>query len=179
MKDFDTWNKKKNIIEQKSQSIHVQEREIWWCSLGINIGQEQDGKGNLYERPVLIFKKFNNNAVLVIPMSSKPKQGQYTYYSSEHCSTFILSQIRLISTKRLNRKKGKQISLDLFDLLKDRLISILKLKKPSGSAPKDFFTASSFIYDNCICIIHPDVSLSNIANLLLCQRLVRMLKYNP
>jgi hypothetical protein len=37
-KDFDKWNnKKKEINNQDFFDLFFHEREIWWCSLGLNI----------------------------------------------------------------------------------------------------------------------------------------------
>jgi hypothetical protein len=57
-KDFDEWNEeKKNFEKYSPESLIFHEREIWWCSLGVNLGDEQDGKNNLFERPVLVVRK--------------------------------------------------------------------------------------------------------------------------
>ena len=64
MKDFNGWNiEKQNIESTKKDTLPFHEREIWWCSIGINLGDEQDGKNELYERPVLVIKKFNNKVL--------------------------------------------------------------------------------------------------------------------
>lgn len=39
-KDFDGWNEKKKKIGEDVCNIYFKEREIWWCSIGINIGYE-------------------------------------------------------------------------------------------------------------------------------------------
>lgn len=103
-KDFDTWNALKKEIDSENTRI-VHEWEIWWCSLGLNIGHEQDGKNQKYERPVLIIKKFNNSVVWTVPLSTKIKEWVY-YVTIEHEwieYSCILSQLRLTSTKRLSR----------------------------------------------------------------------------
>ena len=43
-KKFDLWNIKKKEINKKEKEIQFREREIWWISIGVNIGFEQDGK---------------------------------------------------------------------------------------------------------------------------------------
>jgi hypothetical protein len=60
-KDFDGWIKKKKSLHEssKEKAAYFYEREIWWCSIGINIGFEQDGKNEHFERPVLVLRKFN------------------------------------------------------------------------------------------------------------------------
>lgn len=112
MKDFDSWNQKKKAIETFSENrFHFHEKEIWWASLGLNVGDEQDGKNELFERPVLILKKFNKKIAWIVPLTTKAKTGPY-YYSIhnpgvEKSSYLILSQLRLLSAKRLRRRMGK------------------------------------------------------------------------
>ena len=105
IKDFDSWNKKKKIIDQKeiSSGMFFNEREIWWGSLGVNIGYEQDGKNDDFERPLLIVKKFNRSIVWVLPLTTITKENKFHYKLKSSGSFVILSQIRLISTKRLLR----------------------------------------------------------------------------
>lgn len=119
MKDFDTWNKKKREIEGRDKAPHFHQREVWWCSLGVNIGQEQDGKGNLYERPVLILFKFSKFAALIVPMSSKVKSGIYYFKYKQHDSwfVFILSQVRFVSSKRLNKLLYKVSGKDFLEII--------------------------------------------------------------
>jgi mRNA-degrading endonuclease toxin of MazEF toxin-antitoxin module len=105
-KDYDIWNEQKKNLEKGGHAfLSFHEREIWWCSLGLNLGDEQDGKNDVFERPVLVLKKFNNRIALVFPMTSKPKFGKFYYpltYGSK-TSFVILSQVRLISVKRFRR----------------------------------------------------------------------------
>jgi len=127
--NFDIWNYKKKEIDNKyiSADFIVYEREIWWCSIGINLGDEQDGKNELFERPVLILKKFNNKVAWVLPMSTKPKDGIY-YHNLEHeekVFTVILSQLRLTSVKRF-RRFVRKISPHQFALIQDKLINFIK-----------------------------------------------------
>lgn len=130
MKDFKKWNSIKTKIEVKrEETYYFNEREIWWSSLGLNVGHEEDGKNQLYERPVLILKKFNSKIVWVLPMSSKIKSGKY-YYQIEHGGviyTVLLSQLKLMSSKRLIRQvqQIKKIPLIDFKHIKDRLIELI------------------------------------------------------
>lgn len=128
IKNFDNWNtKKKNLENVGHETLVFHEREIWWCSIGINLGDEQDGKNELFERPVLILKKFNNKFAWVLPMSSKQKEGIY-YHSLDYKSqTFlvILSQMRPVSVKRFHRFVRK-ISPHQFSLIQDKLINLIR-----------------------------------------------------
>lgn len=126
-KNFDHWNREKKVLESteyKPLSFH--EQDIWWCSIGLNIGDEQDGKNTLYERPVLILKKFNTKIVWVIPITSKHKTGPYYYPVFHDGKQFmlILSQLRLMSVKRLQRFVRK-IPRGQFKEIQKSLIQII------------------------------------------------------
>ena len=65
-KDFDTWNEEKKGLEIVApDTLIFHEREIWWSSIGLNVGDEEDGKNDLFERPVLVLRKFNNKVAWV------------------------------------------------------------------------------------------------------------------
>lgn len=103
---FVSWTKLKFRIHSQQKRIFFKEREIWWASLGMNVGYEQNGKHETFERPVLVIKKFNNDLLWILPMTRKKKEGIYyveTMYK-ERYSYIILSQLRTISAKRLLRK---------------------------------------------------------------------------
>ena len=121
-KDFDGWNSVKKEVNKKEFSDYIHEREVWWCSLGVNIGFEQDGKNKLFERPVLILRKFNKHTVLVIPLSSKVKNGPYDfpYIHEKREYVALLSQIRLISTKRLLRL-SYWMDTTIFEIIKNEV----------------------------------------------------------
>jgi mRNA interferase MazF len=110
LKDFDTWNKKKKETDQKDlgRNLFLYEREVWWCSLGVNIGVEIDGKNENFERPVLIIKKFNGLMFWGIPLTSKAKVNPYVIpvEHSKGISYANISQLKLLSTKRVLRKVG-------------------------------------------------------------------------
>lgn len=106
-KNFKTWHELKEKINNKDNAAYFKEREVWFCYLGCNVGYEQDGKGKYFLRPVLIFKQFNKNVFLGIPLTNAVKNNKFYYtikiQNKLHC--LILSQIRLIDSKRLVNKK--------------------------------------------------------------------------
>ena len=104
LKDFDLWNGGKKDIHYKGENKFYHEREIWWCSLGINIGSEQDGTSVTYERPILILKGFSRNICLIAPLTTSMKQHSMRIpvcLIHGKQASVILSQIRVIDTKRL------------------------------------------------------------------------------
>jgi mRNA-degrading endonuclease toxin of MazEF toxin-antitoxin module len=103
-KDFDKWNTKKKELNY-IKSHYYKEREIRWCSLGVNIGFEEDGTSHGYKRPVLILRGFSRDVCLVVPLTTSKKKNKYylNIGQVEDKEAFvILSQIRLIDTKRLH-----------------------------------------------------------------------------
>ncbi len=127
-KDFDAWNKEKKIVDKKvvNRNLFFYPREIWWCSAGLNIGVESNGKHENFERPMLILKKFNSEMIWVLPLSTQGKEHKY-YYKLEYESIrswVIISQIKTISTKRLLRKIGS-ISEHDFKTITNKLRDIL------------------------------------------------------
>ncbi len=126
-KDFDGWNSDKKEIEMFPTPAFY-ERGIWWCSIGVNVGDEEDGKMHQFERPVLILRKFNKQIAWVLPMSTKHKNNDF-YHNLEHDGvTFfvILSQLRLISVKRFRRFMRK-ISPHQFKQIQLKVIALIRI----------------------------------------------------
>ncbi len=128
MKDFDKWNKEKKNINHKIEDILPKKKEVWWLSVGLNIGVEEDGKNNNFERPVLVMKVFNRQCFLGIPVTSADKINKRYYFPIKYKQEryyLILSQIRLFSSKRLSRK--------IYDVEKEDFLKIKgELKKVVG-----------------------------------------------
>ena len=126
-KDFSKWHAVKTIIENKYRGPFFREREIWWCSLGSNVGFEEDGKHDRFERPVLILRKFNKEMCWALPLTSREKQGAYYHVLSLHgrTSTVLLSQLRVLSVKRLIRRLGK-VSETAFEELQSSMVGLIK-----------------------------------------------------
>ena len=137
MKDFDLWNREKKIVDAKvlNRRLFFYAREIWWCSAGLNIGVEADGKNDNFERPMLVIKKFNADMVWALPLTTKEKQSKF-HYKLEHDtikSWVVLTQIKTISTKRLLRKIGSISEADFQAVIK-RVQDILKIENPLAGA---------------------------------------------
>ncbi len=105
-KDFDNWNKLKKQLEINETKIFANVRDIWWCSIGLNVGTELCGKNEFFERPVLVIKVFNKDTIKVVPLTSKEKSGRYYFELNFNGikSYASLSQVKTISTRRLSRK---------------------------------------------------------------------------
>ncbi len=127
-KDYKKWHTKKSLINDLVERPEFNERDIWFCYLGLNIGFEQDGSPEEFMRPVLIFKKFNNETFWAIPMTKSqkvrsPNSDKYYYHFSfveGIMSAVILSQLRLIDARRLSRRIGRMAEAE-FEKLKEKL----------------------------------------------------------
>lgn len=126
MKDFNAWNEVKKVNNEK-QRLFFKERDVWWMSFGLNIGDEEDGKGYAYVRPVLILKKFNTNLFWGCAVSSKLKEGNKYYVQigiRGESKSVIISQFRLYDSKRLDNKIGV-CSVEDSDKIKKAIKDIL------------------------------------------------------
>ncbi len=106
-KEFDSWNKIKKETDGRTDRLLYKKREIRWCTLGANIGFEQDGTGSGFARPVLVIKDFNQHVCLVVPLTTSTKENPYHYKIGEidgQQASVIISQLRLVDTKRLYKK---------------------------------------------------------------------------
>ncbi len=108
-KDFDRWNEVKKQTHEMMRPHLYTVREIWWCRLGMNIGTEQDGKGEWYVRPCVILRGFGPDACLVIPLTTSahkhPLRVLVGLVEGQEARA-NLSQIRVIDTRRLEEKVG-------------------------------------------------------------------------
>jgi mRNA interferase MazF len=108
-KEFEKWSIKKEILDKRIGLPLTRERDVFWCSIGINIGDEENGKNDLFSRPVLIFKKFSSNLFRGIPMTSKNKNNDY-YIQVEFkglVNSVMISHLRLYDIKRLGLRMGR------------------------------------------------------------------------
>lgn len=105
-KKFNEWNKLKNELHTHDVYFYYREGEVWFCSIGANIGWEQDGKHELFERPVIVIKKLRLSLFLGVPCSSSVKRGQY-FFEITHAGkifTALLLQVCVFDARRLQRK---------------------------------------------------------------------------
>src|SRR3989338_9142349 len=108
-KDFRNWTPLKQALHNaESTRLFFHEREICVSHLGDNIGSEQDGQGELFLRPVVIIRKFNNEIFWGVPLTRTKKDLPFYFTFHIHVedeethqnieqdtpSTAILSQIK-------------------------------------------------------------------------------------
>ncbi len=126
MKNFLVWMGLKEKLHISAHKVpFVSERDIWWVSLGENVGSEINGKSAHFSRPALILKKLAHGFFLAAPTTTKPHIG--TWYIAvklgETTEYVCLNQIRTIDYRRLYSKLG-QIDTDDFAKVKEGFASL-------------------------------------------------------
>ena len=107
-KAFDGWNKVKQLAHEEQPRLYTV-REVWWCRLGVNVGSEQDGSGREYVRPVVIVRAFGPDICVVIPLTTSIRTHPLRIPVGEvqgKMATALLSQMRVVDTRRLVEKVG-------------------------------------------------------------------------
>ena len=86
----------------------VSQGDIWWVSLGENVGSEINGKSKLFSRPVIIFKKLAHGFYFVIPTTTQIREGSWyvPFRHQEREMVACLHQARAIDYRRLSSKIG-------------------------------------------------------------------------
>jgi len=143
-KQLDDWNELAKALEERLP-VFCNVREIWWCSIGMNIGTEIYGKNDLFERPALILKLFNVKTALILPITSKAKTQRFfrqIQLNGRKCFV-VLSQPRTVSTKRLLKKEGR-LGQTEFNSILNAYVSLImqnsaemaESAEPEGLIPK-------------------------------------------
>lgn len=106
VKDFNGWNEAKKRIDASERSVEFHEREIWWCSIGVNVGSEQHSQTEDFSRPVLVIRKFTRDIFWGIPLTTrvKPLNFRKRLVLNGKESDLLILQMRAYDRKRLIRK---------------------------------------------------------------------------
>ena len=110
VKRFLEWIGLKERLHNKlPQAPHVSEGDIWWASVGENVGSEINGKSRLFSRPVVIYRKLSHGFYLVIPVTSQARTGNWyvPFRQGGKADTACLHQTRAIDYRRLSSRLGE------------------------------------------------------------------------
>jgi len=134
---FDKWNSVKQKINQK-ETIKFRQGEIYFMSVGHNIGGEIYGHDELFLRPVLVYRKLSKSSFVGIPLTSKRKEGSYYFtfrYTNKTLSTALLNQIRVFDIRRAEYCDGYINVKDYYNLKEQviRFMSVTPNQKRKGS----------------------------------------------
>jgi UDP-N-acetylbacillosamine transaminase len=130
MKDkFNKWNNLKQNLQDKNENIKFKRGDIYFMSVGQNIGYEQYGKGDYFLRPVIVYKKLSRSTFLGIPLTSKQKEGSYYFsfkYKKDKISVAMLNQIRVFDIKRHKYYDG-YMNRKIFSKLQDKVNNFMNI----------------------------------------------------
>ena len=126
---YDAWNNKKKALWVATPKVLFKEADIWWCSVGLNLGNESMGKGEAFSRPVLVLRKLSHESCIVLPLTTKPKIGTWYAQITLHNEPrwVMLHQIRMMHIKRFQRRLSA-LNQDDFSHVKQKLDALLELR---------------------------------------------------
>ena len=113
IKKFDEWNALQKKVNSKTPIVHFKKRQIWWASIGVNVGTEMDGKNGNFERPVLVIKKISATSAFVVPLTSTIREEDerlVSYQIKDKKYSASISQARPIDTRRFIRRINSKMS---------------------------------------------------------------------
>ncbi len=115
IKDYEQWNVEKQHIDMRNPKRYPRARQIWNVKLGVNVGDEANGKTKFF-RPVLVLKK-RWSMYICVPLTSKTKTNSDYYYNIRSVnqsdangvkitSVAMLSHIKSLDGRRFYKHKG-------------------------------------------------------------------------
>jgi mRNA interferase MazF len=142
-KDFDTWNEEKKVINvrQDTPQMFFKEQEIWWSYIGLNVGYEQDGKGDGFVRPILVIKKFGSDTFVALPLTTKTRTRSYLVPCTSLDGVFRqanITQLKTLDVKRLRDRitfASQESFVEIRKAVREIFFDPLSLKSsdPDGS----------------------------------------------
>ncbi|MBR0467407.1 type II toxin-antitoxin system PemK/MazF family toxin [Candidatus Saccharibacteria bacterium] len=133
-RDYKEWMPIKADTHNAGRYRTFSEGQIWWCIWGENVGTEINGKGELFLRPVYIFKKDGRLNFTGIPLTTQAHEGHgYVKFNFKDKEIYaVLSQIRATSVFRLLRKKGEADDMDV-SKIKNAFAEYFDLREKNSS----------------------------------------------
>ena len=121
MDDFDQWNQQKKEIHKRKNRKTFHERDIVFIKLGKNVGIECGGKGDIFLRPAVVIRKINAKMTLIVPLTRqiKNKWFQFHFEFKEKRSAAVITQVRLVDSKRVFSVIGKMPIIEFKALKKE------------------------------------------------------------
>lgn len=132
-KDFDRWNSNKKRIDAGLNKVDYHEREIWWCSIGVNVGSEQLSQTGDFSRPVVIIRRFTRDIFWGIPLTTKIKERipfRIRIMVEDIENDALVLQMRAYDRKRLVRKIGV-LPKETFAVLVETITDAVKTTDPA------------------------------------------------
>lgn len=131
-KDFDRWNGKKKMLDAGVNGPHCHEREIWWCSIGVNVGSEQHSQTSDFSRPVVVVRRFTEDIFWGVPLTTKTMKFPFRVRLELGgiANDALILQMRVYDRKRLVRQIGV-VPQNAFATLTAAIIDAIKTTDPA------------------------------------------------
>src|SRR3989344_1513914 len=127
-KDFDGWNAGKKMLDAHAGGTDCHEREIWWCSIGVNIGSEQHSQTDDFSRPVVVIRRFTRDIFWGVPLTTKIKEHipfRIMFMMGDQANDALILQMRAYDRRRLVRKIG-MVSEEIFETIITAIVDAVK-----------------------------------------------------
>lgn len=128
-KNFDSWNEIKKSVELRNRA-KTKVGKVYWCRIGENVGTEEVGKGQFFKRPVLVLQKFSSETILVTPLTTKNKNGDWYFNFKDkegNDVSAILNQTKTIDVRRLDSYMY-ELNDNLVETIKQKLVALINKK---------------------------------------------------
>jgi mRNA interferase MazF len=115
IKRFPEWIQVKSDLDKKDHLPPLfKEREVWWCSVGENVGVEISGKGAFFRRPVLVLRKLDSFTFIGAPLTRTFRVGSWyeQIMLRGRANTVIVGQARHFDHRRMDKIIGTITSDD-------------------------------------------------------------------
>lgn len=130
--NFDRWNEIKKETQKKDFILTIKKREIYWAKIGLNIGNEQYGKGKDFVRPIIIIRQLTSDLFIGVPTTTSIKDDSDYFHEITYkddlkrdiSSSAMILQQKVFSKKRLLNKIGK-IDFENFEKIKEKLKKLI------------------------------------------------------
>jgi mRNA interferase MazF len=126
-KDFNRWNIKKQSLDAAVDGAHCHEREIWWCSIGVNVGSEQHSQTEDFSRPIIVVRRFTRDIFWGVPLTTKIKDGipfRFRVTVEGVKNDALILQMRAYDRKRLVRQLST-LPKETFILLRREIMNAI------------------------------------------------------
>jgi mRNA interferase MazF len=138
IKRFSEWIPIKSGLDKKDHAPPLfKEREVWWCSIGENVGVEISGKGDYFRRPVLVLRKLDAFTFIGAPLTRTIRVGSWYEQVMLRGKTniVIVGQARHFDYRRMDKIIGTITSDDFRKAYDSFLRLFLENRSPaSGEA---------------------------------------------
>ena len=121
------WNSCKKLVDRRFNKKVFSERDVFFMNIGLNVGFEQNGKGNSFIRPVLVVKKLSKNLFIGVPLTSKNRVGSFfvNFEFKGKSGAAIVGQVRVFDSKRILYSYGR-LPTYKFNIIKEKLIDLIQ-----------------------------------------------------